>query len=134
MHNWLRVQGRLESFDLFDIPVENFVDPITIEEMADGNLQTQPMTLREYMYPTRSTQPSCIVIPTTNASFELKSGLIQMLPIFRGVENENPYQHVREFEEICGTMKYNHMSEEALKLRLFPFSLKGKAKAWLYAL
>ena len=134
MHNWLRVQGRLESFDLFDIPVENFVDPITIEEMADGNLQTQPMTLREYMYPTRSTQPSCIVIPTTNASFELKSGLIQMLPIFRGVENENPYQHVREFEEICGTMKYNHMSEEALKLRLFPFSLKEKAKAWLYAI
>jgi len=57
-----------------------------------------------------------------------------MLPIFRGVENENPYQHVREFEEICGTMKYNHMSEEALKLRLFPFSLKEKAKARLNAL
>lgn len=55
MHNWLRVQGRLESFDLFDIPVENFADPIAIEEMADGNPQTQPMTLREYMYLTRST-------------------------------------------------------------------------------
>ena len=103
-----------------------------IVRMADQ--EDPPMTLKDYMYPTRTTQPSCITLPQTNATFELKSGMIQMLPVFRGLDQENPYQHVREFEDICGTMRINHMTEEALKLRLFPFSLKEKAKAWLYAL
>jgi len=31
-------------------------------------------------------------------------------------------------------MKYNQMTEESLKLRLFPFTLKEKAKAWLLSL
>ena len=57
-----------------------------------------------------------------------------MLPVFRGLANENPYQHVREFEDICGTMKYHQMTEESLKLRLFPFSLKERAKSWLLSL
>ena len=86
------------------------------------------------MYPTRASQPSCIVLPEDNGHYELKSSTIPMLPIFRGVENENPYHHVREFEEICGTLRFTQMSDETLKLRLFPFSLKDKANAWLYAL
>ena len=60
--------------------------------------------------------------------------MIQMLLVFRGLDQENPYQHVNEFENICGTKRINHMIEEAPKLRLFPFSLKEKAKAYLYAL
>ena len=52
-----------------------------------------------------------------------------MLSVFRVLDQENPYQHVMEFEDICGAMKINHMTEDALKLRLFPFSLKEKAKA-----
>jgi len=31
-------------------------------------------------------------------------------------------------------MKYNQLTEESQKLRLFPFSLKEKAKAWLLSL
>ena len=60
--------------------------------------------------------------------------MIQMLPIFQELTNENPYQHVRKFEHICGTIKYNQMTEESLKLRLFTFSLYEKAKAWLLSL
>ncbi|XP_026450681.1 uncharacterized protein LOC113350774 [Papaver somniferum] len=57
-----------------------------------------------------------------------------MLPVFRGVDAENPYHHVRDFEDICGNLRFNQMPEESLKLRLFPFSLKEKAKSWLHAL
>jgi len=60
--------------------------------------------------------------------------MIHMLPVFRGLANENPYQHVREFKHICGAMKYNQMTEESLKLRLFSFFLKEKAKLWLLSL
>jgi len=66
--------------------------------------------------------------------FQNQIRMIQMLLVFRGLTNENPYQHVREFEDICGTMKHNQMMEEALKHRLFPFSLKGKAKTWLLSI
>ena len=93
-----------------------------------------PITLKDYMYPTRTTQPSSITLPQTNATFELKSGMIQIVLVFCGLDQENPYQHVREFEDICGTMRINNLSEDALKLRLFPFSLKETTKAYLYTL
>ena len=66
--------------------------------------------------------------------FELKSSTIQMLPIFHGVDNENPYKHLDEFEEMCSTMKMAQFSDEALRLKLFPFSLKDHAKHWLNTL
>lgn len=87
--------------------------------------EPQVVTLRDYMYPTRTAQPSSITLPATNATFEQKSGLLPMLPVFYGMDKENPYQHVREIEDICGTMKYIQMIK-------FPFSFKEKAKTWLY--
>ena len=50
------------------------------------------------------------------------------LPTFHGMENESPYLHVKEFEEIVGTM------EEITRLKLFPFSLKDRSKIWLNSL
>ena len=35
------------------------------------------------------------------------------------------------FLEICDTIKINGVSDDAIRLRLFPFSLKDKAKVWL---
>ena len=32
---------------------------------------------------------------------------------------------------MCDTVKYNGVSDEAIRLRLFPFSLKEKAKHWI---
>ncbi|XP_026422236.1 uncharacterized protein LOC113318306 [Papaver somniferum] len=86
------------------------------------------------MYPTRTSQLSCIVLSQTDGPFELAANMIQMLPIFRGVESENPYYHVREFEQICRTMQFENISEDSLKLRLFTFSLKESAKSWFYSL
>ncbi|XP_026419791.1 uncharacterized protein LOC113315749 [Papaver somniferum] len=99
-----------------------------------GEELNQPRSLKDYMYPTRASQPSCIILPADDGQFELKASTIHMLPVFRGVDAENPYHHVRDFEDICGTLRFNQMSEESLKLRLFLFSLKEKAKSWLRAL
>ena len=56
-----------------------------------------------------------------------------ILPNFRGLENENPNVHVRAFEEVIGSFYAQNVIKTA-KLRLFPFSLKDKAKGWLYTL
>ncbi|XP_026378387.1 uncharacterized protein LOC113272804 [Papaver somniferum] len=90
--------------------------------------------MKEYMYPTRASQPSCIILPADDGQFELKASTIHMLPVFRGADAENPYHHVRDFEDICGTLHFDQMPEESLKLRLFSFSLKEKAKSWMNAL
>ena len=57
-----------------------------------------------------------------------------MLPIFHGVNNENPYKHLDEFEEMCSNVKMAQLSDEALHLKLFPFSLKDHDKHWLNTL
>ena len=54
-----------------------------------------------------------------------------MLPSFYGLTNEDPYRHLDEFLEICSTVKIQHFSDDALRLKLFPFSLKDRAKYWL---
>ncbi|XP_026396991.1 uncharacterized protein LOC113291706 [Papaver somniferum] len=102
---------------------------------TDGEGENPPVkSLRDYMYPTRVSQPSCIVLPATTVTYEIRTNTLQALPNFYGKENENPYYHIRDFEELCGTVKIKNLSDEYLKLRLFPFSLKDKAKSWLYAL
>ena len=39
--------------------------------------------------------------------------------------------HMTNFLEVCDTIKYNGVTEEALRLRLFPLSLGDRAKHWL---
>ncbi|XP_073307104.1 uncharacterized protein [Primulina huaijiensis] len=42
--------------------------------------------------------------------------------------------HIVDFLEICDTLKFNGVSDDAVRLRLFPFSLRDKAKHWLNSL
>ncbi|GFS31942.1 hypothetical protein Acr_00g0020090 [Actinidia rufa] len=59
------------------------------------------------------------------------AAMLVNLPIFRGVLNENPYTHVELFEEIVSTVRVDvNIRTEWVKLRLFPFSLKERAKEW----
>jgi hypothetical protein len=66
-----------------------------------------PRTLRELFAPITTNTPSCIVLPATNAThFDLKPNVIQILPTFNGLENEDPYAHVKEFLERFNTFKF----------------------------
>ncbi|KAL6547860.1 hypothetical protein OROHE_009565 [Orobanche hederae] len=105
------------------------------ENENQNNQVAREKTLIEYFSPVTANSPSCIVLPATNAThFELKPSIIQLLPSFYGLEREDPYMHVKEFLDICSTFRFQNFSEESVKLRLFPFSLKDKAKVWLNSL
>ena len=91
-------------------------------------------TLKELAAPDLNSQPLCIEFPDLTAAFELKSGLIHLLPTFRGLAGEDPHKHLKEFHVVCSTMKPQGITEEQIKLRAFPFSLADSAKDWLYYL
>ena len=57
--------------------------------------------------------------------------MIQNTVQFFGMTNQDPNNHIAEFLEICDTIKMNGATKDALRLRLFPFSLKDTAKFWL---
>lgn len=87
--------------------------------------------LKDYLHPPRQTTPSCIILPINHHRFVLKPGTIQMLPTFYGTDSENPYTHMRDFEEIYGTCGDQNIHEDTVRLKLLAFSLKDKAKMWL---
>ena len=60
--------------------------------------------------------------------------LVPLIPNFHGMENENPYTHIRDFEEVCTTFKEGAFDMDLLKLKAFPLTLKDKAKIWLNSL
>ncbi|XP_038687522.1 uncharacterized protein LOC119986903 [Tripterygium wilfordii] len=103
------------------------------EDMADQG-QPERRLLGDYTAPIVYNAPSCIVLAPATGKFELKIQHIQMLNMFRGDDNNDPYLHVKEFFDLCSTFHYIGISDEQVRLRLFPFSLKDKAKAWLNSL
>ena len=75
-----------------------------------------------------------IMRTTVNANnFEIKPSLIQMVQQsqYGGNVTNDPNSHLSTFLEICDTIKLNGVSDDAIKLKLFPFSLRDKAKVWL---
>ena len=68
--------------------------------------EDQPIkTLHDYLHPTRNSSPSCIMFPTNQQNFDFKPGMIPLLPTFHGMDNENPYVHIREFEEVVSIFR-----------------------------
>ena len=41
---------------------------------------------------------------------------------------------INEFEEVCTMMKIKQLTDDGVKLRFIPFSLRDNAKKWLYSL
>ena len=93
-------------------------------------------TLKQLSAPDLNHAPLAIQYPEIgeNVSFELKSGLVHLLPNFHGRNGEDPIKHLAEFDSVCTGMKPRDVTEDQIKLRAFPFSLKDKANDWFYHL
>ena len=69
-----------------------------------------------------------------DATFELKPALIHMVQAnpFCGKPHEDANAHLQHFMELCSTFTIKGVASDAIRLRLFPFSLLGKVKQWFY--
>ena len=83
-------------------------------------------SMRDNIHPLHMSAPSCIVPPTKE--MVIRPYLVPLLPTFHGMESENPYSHIREFEEVCNTFNEEAATVDLMMLKLFPFTLKDKEK------
>ena len=97
--------------------------PLVPEAMAEK-------TLREFSVPSTDNVATGPNINVGDVNFELKSSLINMVQAspFCGKPNEDANAHLQNFLELCDTVVIWGIAADVVKLRLFPFSLLGKAK------
>ena len=111
------------------------MDPLPEEQQSQPGTPMNPTvyrTMRDHIHPPRVSAPSCIIPPAEDVA--VRPYLVPLLPTYHGMENENPYTHIRDFEEVCTTFKEGMMYMDLLKLKAFPLTLKDKAKIWLNSL
>ena len=111
------------------------MDPLLEEQQSQQGApinQTAYRSMRDHIHPPRVSAPSCILPPVDDVV--VRPNLMPLLPTFHGMENEYPYTHIREFEEVYTIFKEGVPDMDLLKLKAFPLKLKDKAKIWLNSL
>jgi hypothetical protein len=80
---------------------------------------------------------SPIAPPAPEAIFyEIKSALLNLVmkEQFFGASSDDAAAHLNNFVELCEMQNYKDVDGDIIKLKLFPFSLRGRAKDWLLSL
>ena len=93
-------------------------------------------TLQEFSAPSLENIPTGprFAVEEGVPEFELKSSLINLVQAtqFSGKAHEDASAHLQNFLEIGSTIHINGVDKDIILLRLFPFSLEGKARKWFY--
>ncbi|RVW87023.1 hypothetical protein CK203_048344 [Vitis vinifera] len=109
MPNWIRDSGgRLVKRDTphnkeLELSL-NIMEATPEDQHSHHGHRTIPMnfrSMRDRMHPPRMSAPSCIVPPTEQ--LVIRPHIVPLLPTFHGMESENPYAHIKEFEDIHGS-------------------------------
>ena len=62
----------------------------------------QERPFKDYFSPLANLSTSCIRYPNVAAmSFKLKPSVLNCLPTFYDLENEDPYNHLNDFHAVC---------------------------------
>ncbi|WKA10545.1 hypothetical protein VitviT2T_028110 [Vitis vinifera] len=140
MPKWIRDSGgrlvKLETPHNKELELSlNIMETTPEDQHSHHGHQDNPnefRSMRNCMHPPRMSAPSCIVPPTEQ--LVIRPHTVPLLPTFHGMESENPYAHIKEFEDVCNTFRDGGASIDLMRLKLFPFTLKDKAKIWLNSL
>ena len=90
------------------------------------------MSMREHIHPTKG---ECSLMHCTSCRRCNCQALFGVpVPNLPWYGKENPYTHIREFEEVCTTFVEGAIDMDLLNLKAFPLILKDKAKIWLNSL
>ena len=104
------------------------------EPEGTSSTMAERKTMGDFARPSLDGTKSCIKQTDVGAkTFEIKMHVIQMVQNnaqFDGSPECDPNTHITSFLDICNMFKIDGMTEDTVRLRLFPFSLRGHAKRW----
>ena len=82
-----------------------------------------------YFQPALTTNASPVVTPVRNGrSYEVRPAVLTSIPTFNGRAIDEPYPHLQSFEQFCQVTGLQGFTSDEVKLILFSFSLKDRAK------
>nr|GEV18312.1 reverse transcriptase domain-containing protein [Tanacetum cinerariifolium] len=122
-------KGRNRRRSMQRIVNSNLEEPShPVVTMADQRTMAQLLQA-----PTEGYEDAIIVPAITADNFELKHGLLTLVQNkqFCGHNKEDPHAHIRYFNKITSTLKFQNVSNTSIKLMFFPFSFEGAARIWL---
>nr|GMD39458.1 uncharacterized protein LOC109169442 [Ipomoea batatas] len=98
------------------------------------NPQPNPRLMKDFGRPQVGALPSFIVLTDAARNYELKTVHYNQLPSFHGSANEDALTFIRDFYGIVQHFPLNDLTEDALRMRCFPYTLKDAAKTWFMTL
>ena len=100
------------------------------EEGRDRKGQEGP-TLKELSALSDNNDFTRITAPLNdNVNFKIDATMLSFLPSFHGRFSDEPYEFLREFTQFCSSYYFSGISQEVVKLMLFPFAIKDRARDW----
>ena len=136
MHHWDRnTAGRLERSSAsqdqsYEVSIHGGqMESPPEEQQSQQGVHRNPnayRSMRDHIHPPRVSAPSYIVPPQEDII--IKPYIMPLFPTFHGMESENPYSHIREFEEVCNTSKEDISNVDLMRLKFSPLTLKDKVK------
>ncbi|KAI3766396.1 hypothetical protein L2E82_16453 [Cichorium intybus] len=97
--------------------------------------QPRGQSVASHFQPQEYDDSSPIYIPDdVEHHVEIRPQLIGILTQFRGYKTDDPYNHLYAFLAVANANTPRNANRDAFRLRLFPFTLKDKAKYWFTSL
>nr|GLL37653.1 uncharacterized protein LOC109156509 [Ipomoea trifida] len=90
--------------------------------------QVVQQCLRDIQRPVIAVNPCCIQLSDAARNYELKSFHLNMLPNFNGLGSEDALGFMRELYSTVQTLPLNNLSEEELRMKCFPYCMRGDAR------
>jgi hypothetical protein len=94
-------------------------------------------TLLDYAAPRATDARGPIILPRLieePPSYGASTISIMQNNYYHGLEHEDPHDHIQTFLQCLGAVRPNGAFGDYIRLALFPFTLKNKAKRWLNSL
>ena len=95
---------------------------------GNGNQMPMRVALRDIQRLVIGASPSCIRLSDGARNYELKAIHFGMLPSFHGLPLEDALKFLREFYTTIQTFPLHGLTEDELRMRCFPYTLKDRAK------
>ncbi|RVW70614.1 hypothetical protein CK203_056522 [Vitis vinifera] len=121
MPNWIRESGgRLVKRDTphnkeLELSL-NIMEATPEDHHCPHGHQDNPnefRSMRDRMHPPRMSAPSCIMPPIEQ--LVIRPHVVPLLPTFHGIESENPYAHIKEFEDDKAKIWLNSLRPRSIR-------------------